>query len=200
MVRPSPEGSRYVYFRLTLDVESPQSLPKLGDANSMYDVFSRLSAKSTSTPSQYTGPTLSKTKKICGFEKEDIVPPLSQQEKDSILNETNKLWEFGIHEIIQPSVSIGSTDNVVDDYVRCVVKSVSKALELNVRLEQQSFINSKRADHWVIAFGQNEKQGWIVGCNENKLPQTKYQEPYVTNKNEFLVQIYDQMTEVPCFL
>jgi hypothetical protein len=173
------------------------TLPKLGDANSMYDIFGRISSKPTSTPSRYTSPSFHKTNHICAFtEQEDIVPPLSQQEREAILNETNKLWEFGINEIIQPSVSIGSTENVVDDYVRCVVKSVSKALKLNVRLEQQSFINSKRADHWVIAFGQNEKQGWIVGCNENKLPHTKYQEPYVTNKNEFLVQIYDQMTEV----
>ena len=177
-------------------ITSGVTFPKLGDPNSMYDVFGRLSSKPTSTPSQYTGPSFHKTNHICAFMEEDIVPPLSQQEREAILNETNKLWEFGNYEIIQPSVSIGSTENVVDDYVRCVVKSVSKALKLNVRLEQQSFINSKRADHWVIAFGQNEKQGWIVGCNENKLPHTKYQEPYVTNKNEFLVQIYDQMTEV----
>ena len=162
----------------------------------MYDVFDRLSSKSTSTTSHFTSPSYHNTKHTCAFTEEAIVPPLSQQERDAILNETNKLWEFGIDEIIQPSVSIGSTENVVDEYVRCIVKSVLNALKLDVRLEQQSFINSKRADHWVIAFGENERQGRIVGCNENKLPHTKYQEPYVTNHNEFLVQIHDQMSEV----
>ena len=170
------------------------TLPKLGDPNSMYDVLDRLSPKVTSTPSQYTSPSYHKTDESCVVKETDIVPSLNQQEKEAILNETNKLWELGIDDIIQPSVSIGSTENVVDDYVRCVVKSVSKALKLNVRLEQQSYINSKRADHWVIAFRQNEKQGWIVGCNENKLPHPNYQD--VTKQNKFLVQIYDQMTEV----
>lgn len=48
----------------------------------------------------------------------------------------------------------------------------------------------------MIAFGQDDRQGWIVGCNENKLPKVKYEEPYATNHNKFLVQIYDQMMEV----
>ena len=68
---------------------------------------------------------------------------------------------------------------MVDEYVRCLVKSVAKALKLKLRLEQQSFINGKKADHWVIAFGQDDRQGWIVGCNENKLPKDNYEEPYV---------------------
>jgi len=91
------------------------ALPKLGDVSSMYDVFGRLSSKPTSTPSLYTGPSYHITKNLCKFIEEDIAPPLSQQEREAILNETNKLWEFGNNEIIQPSVSIGSTENVVDD-------------------------------------------------------------------------------------
>jgi hypothetical protein len=176
-------------------ITSDVTLPKLGDANSMYDVFGRLSSKPTSTPSQYTGPSFHKTNHICAFMEENIVPPLSQQEKEAILDHANTLWKHSFRGVTK-SVPIGSTEATIDSYVGLVIESVADALKLNVRLEQQSFINPKRADHWVIAFGQNKNQGWIVGCNENKHPHTKYQEPYVTNKNEFLVQIYDQMTEV----
>lgn len=65
-----------------------------------------------------------------------------------------------------------------------IVKSVADALYLDLRLEQESFINSKRAYHWVIAIGQNVKQSWIVGCNENKLSFRKYQEPYVLDNEK----------------
>ena len=112
------------------------------------------------------------------------------------MNETNLLWEYGIDNAVIPSVSIGSTETVVDDYVRNVVKSVAKALRLNLRLEQQSYITSNKSDHWIIAFEENEKLGRIVGCNENKLPRTKYGEPYVTHENGFQVQIFNQTTEV----
>ena len=171
------------------------TLPKLGDANSMYDVFNRLSSKTTSTPSHFTSPSYHNTKHTCEFTEEAIVPPLSQQERDVILDHSNSLWKHSFRGVTE-SVPIGSTEATIDSYVGLMIESVADALKLNVRLEQQSFINSKRADHWVIAFGENEKQGRIVGCNENKLPHTKYEEPYVTNHNEFLVQIHDQMTEV----
>ena len=65
-----------------------------------------------------------------------------------------------------------------------------------MRLEQQSYITSNKSDHWIIAFEENEKLGRIVGCNENKLPRNIYGEPYVTRENGFLVQIFNQMTEV----
>jgi hypothetical protein len=39
-------------------------------------------------------------------------------------------------------------------------------------------------------------KGQMVGCIENWLPSTKYGNPLVLKQNSFLVQMFDQMTEV----
>jgi Family of unknown function (DUF5898) len=171
------------------------ALPNLGQTSSIYDVMNVLSSKSASTPSQYTKPSLHLTSDDCTLTLDaEIVKPLSQNEKMAILSHPNELWKH-CHTGFSEAVSIGSTEGTVDDYVKLLISSVADALKLKLRLEKP-YINSKRADHWVVAFGADKKRGWIVGSIENKLPQSEYRQPYVTDKREFLVQIHDQMTEV----
>jgi hypothetical protein len=172
------------------------TLYKLGDQKFMYDIFDLLSTRLTSTPSHHTCPSDHISERNGGITKmEELAPPLSDSEKEAISNHDNLLWKKSF-DGAKKSVSIGSTEATVDSYVSLIIESVADALKLNLRLEQQSYINSKKADHWVISFEENNRQGWIVGCNENKLPQNNYGNPYVTENNKFLVQIYDQMMEV----
>ncbi|KAI8891578.1 hypothetical protein BC833DRAFT_662959, partial [Globomyces pollinis-pini] len=103
------------------------TLPKLGDANSMYDIFDRLSSKPR--------PSFHRTNYSCELKQEDIVPPLSQLEREAVLHGTNYLWEL-VGGVLKPFVSIGPRENVVDEYVRCVVKSVAGALKLDVWLKR----------------------------------------------------------------
>jgi hypothetical protein len=84
----------------------------------------------------------------------------------------------------------------VDEYVKLVISFVADALKLNLRFEKQPYINLKRDEHYVMAFGADRKRGWIVGSNANWMPHAEFRLPFVTNKREFLFQIHDQMTDV----
>ena len=163
----------------------------------MYDIMQVISSKPSSTSSKYTGPSYSRTTETCELViDETILVELTQEEKVAIMNEPNQLWKEYFDGSIVKSVQIGSTEAVVDEYVSKVITTIAYALKLNIRLEQQSFINHKRADHWVIAFSDDSTRGRIVGCTEEKLPFTDYGDPFALEHNSFLVQIYDQMTEV----
>ena len=173
-----------------------KQIPKLGESDKFYDIFTMISSKPSST---VNGPSFKDTEETCVIdEKELILDELSQEEKDSILNAPNQLWRKRADgKLLLPTVMVGSTETVADQYVNMVIASVAESLNLDLRLEQQSFINNRRADHWVIiAFGEDLKRGRMMGCNENRLPSTKYGDPFVLNNNSFLVQVFDQMTEV----
>lgn len=174
-----------------------KQIPKLGEVDKFYDIFTMISSKPSSTVNNFTGPSFKETEETCVIdEKELILDELSQEEKDSILNAPNQLWRKRVDGLLLPTVMVGSTETVADQYVNMVITSVAESLNLDLRLEQQSFINNRRADHWVIAFGEDSKRGRMIGCNENKLPSTNYGDPFVLNNNSFLVQVFDQMTEV----
>lgn len=117
------------------------NFPKLGDSKWMYDIFSRLSSRTTSTPSKYAGPSYHRTQRICEISINDgLCPPLSDSEKEAISNHHNALWKNSFRGVVK-SVAIGSTEVTVDIYVSLIIDSVADALKLNLRLEQQSFIN-----------------------------------------------------------
>jgi hypothetical protein len=162
----------------------------------MYDVYPLISSRKTSTSSNFISPSYSKTNKNCQVDTDiDILTELDEDEKKAIMNEPNRLWETSFEGLVK-SVSIGSTETVVDEYVKCVIKSVANALKLRIRLEQQSYINANKADHWVVAVEQDSVRGRLVGCNEDKLPKGNFGAPYVLDNNAFCVQIHSQMMEV----
>ena len=114
----------------------------------------------------FAGPFYFKTTEMCELMMdESILVELTQEEKVAIMNEPNQLWDIAFYGL-RKAVKIGSTEAVADEYVNRVIDSIANALKLKIRLEQQSFINHKRADHWVIAFADDSTRGRIVGCTE----------------------------------
>lgn len=107
------------------------------------------------------------------------------------MNEPNRLWETSFEGLVK-SVTIGSTETVVDAYVKCVIKSVANAIRLRIRLEQQSYINANKADHCVVAVEQESVRGRLVGC----ILKQNFGAPYVLDYNAFCVRIHSQMMEV----
>ena len=77
----------------------------------MYDVFPLISARTTSTPSNFISPSYSKTKKKC---QTVILTELDNEEKKAIMNEPNRLWVTSFEGLVK-SVSSGSTETVVDE-------------------------------------------------------------------------------------
>jgi hypothetical protein len=162
----------------------------------MYDVYPLISSRTTSTSSNFISPSYSNTNKICQLDTATVIlTDLDEDEKKAIMNEPNQLWKSSFKGL-KKAVSVGSTETVVDDYVKCVIESVANALKLDIRLEQQSYINANKADHWVVAADQDSVRGRLVGCNEDKLPKQNFGTPYVLENNAFCVQIHSQMMEV----
>lgn len=174
-------------------------IPTLREKEKIYDIMSVISSKGTSTSKNFTGPAFATKKSKSGsvaIKKLSLEGlELSETEKFAILGAENLLWEKDF-EGLHKAVSIGSTEVVVDNYVTKLISSVRLALRLTLRLEQQSFINQIRSDHWVISTGSGQNIGRIIGCVEDKLPYPNYGNPYVLEDNLFLNQMFDQMKEV----
>lgn len=63
------------------------------------------SCKPTSTAKKFRGPGLKEKDRTCAFiEKDNIIPPLSRREREAILDEPNKLWEFVIGNVVKPAL------------------------------------------------------------------------------------------------
>jgi hypothetical protein len=97
------------------------AIPKLCEADKFYDIFEVFSSKPTSIVGAEVDP-------ICEVDEDE-------QEKEAILNESNQLWRKNFDGSLLYAAKIGSSENVVDDYVHRVISSVSFALKLNLRLE-----------------------------------------------------------------
>ena len=156
----------------------------------MYDVYPLISF------SNFISPSYSKTNRICQLDTDTVIlTELDEGEKKAILNEPNQLWKSSFNGL-RKSVSIGSNETVVDNYVRFVIESVANALKLNIRPEHHSYINANKADHWVVAFDKDSARGHLVVCNEDILPKQNFGTPYVLDSNAFSLQIHSQMMEV----
>ncbi len=69
------------------------------------------------------------------------------------------------------------TEIIVDEYAAKVIDSVISALQLDLCLEGQSYINGDKADHRVVKVaGLNF--GHLVGSQESKLPYEVYGERF----------------------
>ncbi len=169
-------------------------IPLLGDLNSMYDIWGRLSAKSSSTSGKYATPSFHATRDECPLSELLTVPSLSPEAFQAVLREPNQLWKSTFMGV-EKAVTIGSTEMVVDDYVAKVIMSVANALRLHIRLEQQTWINGIKADHWVVKV-LNETVAILVGSEESKLPLEVFGPPFVLSDVRFLVQLRRQLLEV----
>jgi hypothetical protein len=200
-LRDKESGLRDKESDLREDKKRASSLPLLGDAESMYDIWARLSSRSSAKSSEsFSGPAYNdKTGADCPVFGFDPVPRLDEHDFKRVLGEPNRLWEVNYRGCTE-AVDIGSTEAVVDNYVAKVIKSVANALKLDIRLEQQSYVNGVRADHWIVKVLNLDKVvAILVGTQESKLPVRDYGKPFVLDDTRFLLQIRRQMLEVSSY-
>jgi hypothetical protein len=98
----------------------PFVLPTLGDHNSMFDINDWIS--STERSGHFFSPVASK----CSIDTTKFLQELSNEEKQAILDESNRLWKINFYGL-ETAVDVGLARAVVDQYVTRVIDSVANA-------------------------------------------------------------------------
>ncbi|KAJ2992248.1 hypothetical protein HDV02_003179 [Globomyces sp. JEL0801] len=173
-----PDGKTYIKTTVTLkslqdvgkDADAPLivktvvQVPKLGDAKSMYDILSRFRSK----PSRYTDQSYHRTNYSCELKRENIVPPLSQLEREAILDHANTLWMHsfrGVTESVQNEQDSWKEQEYLDavknqDFFNKMLGSVLKQMSLS-KMTQRSIVTEESIQNRVM---------WHLIKTDNVLP------------------------------